>query len=412
MATTNSSTQVLGLFKTVFDKQGLSKNVPSFSILQSRIGLQSGDMPGDFYQVGVVTQAEHGTTYAASQSEAAAPTLNPAVAGQVVQAQVTGYQQITRSRLSYAAAAKAAAKGEKAFEQAYGYLLTAMKEAASKRLELSILYGQQGLGVVSSNTSGALLITDASWSSGTWAGMVGAVLEAWTATTVTATQHDGDLVITAVNRATKTITVSGSSTNVIGNDVLYFKGARTSTAWNEGPGFMKILSTTTGTLFNVSMALDTFQAQQYNVAGQLSFSAIIEAVMQAADYGLSSEVAVLVSNKNWAKLANNEAALRRYDSSYKRSQADRGVESLKFSSGTGTIEILPHPYMRESEAAVLAFDYCRLVGASKLTSGLPGIGDLAVQVTDTAAVELRMFADVAPFILKPPVCVYMYGITQ
>lgn len=407
----NTTNQVLGLFKTVYEKQGLAKNVPSFSILQARIGLQSGDMPGDFYQVGVVLQAEHGTTYAPSQSEATPPVLNPAVAGKVEQAQVTGYQQITRSRLSYAAAAKAASKGERAFEQAYGYLLTAMKESASKRLELSLLYGQLGLGVVQSNTSGNIVITADSWSAGTWAGMVGAVLEAWTGTGQTATQHNGDLVVTAVDRATRTITVSGTSNAVVANDVLYFKGARTATGWNEGPGFMKILSTTSGTLFNINMSRDTFQAQQYNVGGQLSFSAIIEAVMTAADYGLSSEVAVLVSNKNWAKLANNEAALRRYDSSYKRSQAERGVESLKFSSGTGSIEILPHPYMRESQAAVLAFEYCRLIGASKLTSGLPGIGDLAVQVADSAAVELRMFADVAPFILKPPVCVYMYGIT-
>lgn len=413
MATTNQTGQVLGLFKTVFEKSGLSKNVPSFAILQDRIGLSTSEMLGDFYQVGVQLQAEHGTTYAASQNESSPPTLNASVAGYVVQMQVPSYQQITRSRLSYAAAAKAASKGEKAFEQAYGYLLQTMKESAAKRLELTMLYGQLGLGKVSVNNSGVLTITTASWSPGTWAGMVGAVLEAWDGTGATQTQHNGDLTISKVDLPNKAITVTGTNGSVTTNDYLYFKGARTSTGYNEGPGIMSLIQTTSGTLFNIANVgnYDTFQAQQYTVSGNLSFTALITGAMQAFNYGLSEDVICLVAPRIFAELASDEAALRRYDSSYSRKQSERGSEGLKFHTGTGSIEIVPHPYIRENDAAILAIDHIRFVGASKLVSGLPGVGDLAVQVTDTGAVELRMFADMSPAILKPALCVYFGSIT-
>ena len=412
MGTTNTVSATLGLFKTVFEKSGLSKNVPSFAILQDRIGLSTSEMLGDFYQVGIQLTGEHGTTYAPSQSESTPPALNAAVASTVLQMQVPSYQQITRSRLSYAAAAKAAGKGERSFEQAYGFVLQSMKEMASKKLELSMLYGQLGLGQVSANNAGVLTITNATWSPGTWAGLINAVLEAFDAQTVTANQHNGDLALTGISLLNKTVTVTGASGSVVANDWLYFKGARTSTGWNEGPGLMNIIRLTTGTVFNINIALyDTMQSQQFNVNGAFSFTAIITGAMQAYNYGLSEDVALLCAPRQYAVLAADEAALRRYDSSYSRSEGERGNKALKFHTGTGSIEILPHPYIREQEAAIIPFDYCRFVGASKLTSGLPGIGDLAVQVSDTAAVEIRMFADMSPCILKPALCVYFYNLT-
>jgi hypothetical protein len=411
MAATNATSQVLGLFKTVFEKSGLSKNVPSFAILQDRIGLSTSEMLGDFYQVGVQLSGEHGTTYAPSQNESVPPTLNAAVASNVLQMQVPSYQQITRSRLSYAAAAKAAGKGEKAFEQAYGFVLQSMKEMASKKLELSMLYGQLGLGKVSSVSGNILTITTATWSPGTWAGLINAGVSSWTAQSATATLHDDNMTVTGISLANKQITVA-SVTNTVANDWIYFYGARTSTGFNEGPGLMNIVQLTTGTVFNINIAsYDTMQAQQYAVNGAFNFTSIITGAMQAYNYGLSEDVVLLCAPRQFAVLAADEAALRRYDSSYSRSRSERGTESLKFHTGTGSIEILPHPYIREQEAAIIPFDYCRFVGASKLVSGLPGIGDLAVQVSDTAAVELRMFADMSPCILKPALCVYFSNIT-
>lgn len=410
-ATTNTVTQTLGLFKTVFEKSGLSKNVPSFAILQDRIGLSASEMLGDFYQVGVQLTGEHGTTYAPSQSETVAPALNAAVASVVLQMQVPSFQQITRSRLSYAAAAKAAGKGEKAFEQAYGFVLQSMKETASKKLELSMLYGQLGLAKVLSVSTNTVTITTATWSPGTWAGLINAGVDSWTAQTASATAHDTNLQVLGMNLLNRTVTFS-TITNTVANDWLYFYGARTSTGFNEGPGLMSIIQTLTGTLFNIAIgSYDTMQAQQYNVNGAFSFTAIITGAMAAYNYGLSEDVVLLCSPRQYSVLAADEAALRRYDSSYSRSEGERGNKALKFHTGTGSIEILPHPYMRDADAAIIPFDYCRFVGASKLTAGLPGIGDLAVQVTDTAAIEIRMFADMSPCILKPALCVYFYGLT-
>lgn len=411
MGSTNTTGAVLGLFKTVFEKSGLSKNVPSFAILQDRIGLSTAEMLGDFYQVGVQLSGEHGTTYAPSQNESAAPALNAAVASNVLQMQVPSYSQITRSRLSYAAAAKAASKGEKSFEQAYGFVLQSMKEMASKKLELSLLYGQLGIGQVQSVSTNTVTITTATWSPGTWAGLINAGVDSWTALTASATAHDTNLTVLGIALSTRQITFS-TITNTVANDYLYFYGSRTSTAFNEGPGIMNIIRQTSGTMFNINIGnYDTFQAQQYPVNGAFSFTAIITGAMQAYNYGLSEDVVLMCSPRQYAVLAADEAALRRYDSSYSRSEGERGNKALKFHTGTGSIEILPHPYVRDSEAAIVPFDYCRFVGASKLVSGLPGVGDLAVQVSDTGAVELRMFADMSPCILKPALCVFFSGLT-
>jgi hypothetical protein len=78
--------------------------------------------------------------------------------------------------------------------------------------------------------------------------MTGAILEAFTGVGASVSQHNGDLTISAVNVANKTVTVTGTSSAVVQNDVLYFKGARTTTAYNECVGLYRILSTTSGTV--------------------------------------------------------------------------------------------------------------------------------------------------------------------
>jgi hypothetical protein len=118
---------------------------------------------------GVVLQKEQGFTYAPSSgANSGVQTLNAAVAGYIGQAQVEGFAIYLRSRLSYDAAAKASKAGKKAFAQAYGAVLKNMKESHQYRLECSLLYGRDGLGTVSGNSTGTLTITAATWATGIW----------------------------------------------------------------------------------------------------------------------------------------------------------------------------------------------------------------------------------------------------
>jgi hypothetical protein len=180
--------------------------------------------------------------------------MNAAIAGYVGQAKVEGYAIYLRSRLDYAAAAKASQKGKKAFAQAYGAVLKNMKESHQFRLECSLLYGRDGLGVVSQHLGrardhGRLLgFRHLGWHEGRHPRGLRR------ATGTTANQHNTDLTISAVNISTKTVTVTGTSAAVVANDILYFKGARTTTGYNECAGLYRVL-TNTGTLFNIDAVL-------------------------------------------------------------------------------------------------------------------------------------------------------------
>lgn len=412
MAVANTPTTMEGDFKNLYEKMGLVNAIPKWAIVQDKWKFEEADAgTGQFYVFGVVLQKEQGFTYAPSSgASSGVVTMNASIAGYIGQAQVEGFAIYLRSRLSYDAAAKASRAGKKAFAQAYGAVLKNMKESHQYRLELSLLYGRDGLGIVSANNSGVLTITAATWATGVWAsGMKTAILEAFTTTAASATQHDTDLTISAVNVVNKTVTVTGTSSAVVQNDILYFKGARTTTGYNECPGLFRILSNT-GTLFNISAAsYELWSSSTYNVNGNLSLTAIMNAASIGMQFGLEKGV-LLCSPTKFAQLASDEAALRRYVQD--TSKTNRGVKGISFMMGSVDVEILPHPLVREGHAMLLAEDAIHRVGATDITFALPGSGDpMQVHVTDATAIEMRSMSDQGIYCDTPAQCVLMDLIT-
>jgi hypothetical protein len=411
MASANTPTQLAGDFKNLYKDSGLINAIPSWMIVQDRFPFQEAEATGQYYVFGVTLQQENGFTYAPSSgSSSGVVTLNASVAGYVGQAQVEGYAIYLRSRLSYDAAAKASRAGKKAFAQAYGAVLKNMKESHQFRLELSLLYGRDGLGVVDTNTSGALVLTAASWATGIWgSGLKDAILEAFTGTGDSVTQHNGDLTISAIDISAKTVTVTGTSAAVVQDDVLYFKGARTATAFKECAGLYRVL-TNTSTLFNIDAATQQlWKANSYAVGGQLSLTAIMQAASIGMSFGLKKAL-LLCAPEKFAQLASDEAALRRYvqDSP----NAKRGVKGISFLLGAVEVEICPHPLVKQGHAMMLAEDSINRVGATDITFGMPGSGEkMEVHVTDSTAIEFRSMSDQAIFSEKPAQCVLLTGIS-
>ncbi len=412
-AVANTPTTMEGDFKNLYKKMGLVNAVPSWLIIQDRFPFEEAEAGlGQFYVFGVILQKEQGFTYAPSSGvNSGVQTMNASVAGYIGQAQVEGFAIYLRSRLSYDAAAKASRAGQKAFAQAYGAVLKNMKESHQYRLECSLLYGRDGLGVVSANNSGALTITSATWATGIWAsGMTGAILEAFDGTGATVSQHNGDLVISLVVVSTKVVTVTGTSGAVVTNDVLYFKGARTTTVYNECVGLNRILSTASGsTLFNISTNYELWRSQAYAVSGNLSLTAIMQAAAQAIPFGLGKAILLCAPTK-FAQLASDEAALRRYIQD--TPNAKRGVKGIVFQLGSVDVEILPHPLVREGSAMMLPEEYVHRVGATDVTMALPGSGEpMQVHVTDATALEIRSMSDQGIYLDCPAQAVLLTGIT-
>lgn len=412
MAVANTPTTMEGDFKNLYKDSGLINAIPAWAIVQDKWAFEEAEAGlGQFYIFGVVLQKEQGFTYAPSSgANSGVQTLNASVSGYIGQAQVEGFSIYLRSRLSYDAAAKASKAGKKAFAQAYGAVLKNMKESHQYRLECSLLYGRDGLGIVSANATGVLTITSATWATGIWAmGMTGAILEAFDGTGATVSQHNGDLTISAVSVANKTVTVTGTSNAVVANDVLYFKGARTTTAYKECPGIFRILSNT-GTLFNIDASVyNLWQSQAYAVSGNMSLTAAMNAGSIGMSFGLSKAV-LLLAPEVFAQLASDEAALRRYVQD--TPNAKRGVKGIVFQLGAVDIEILPHPLVRQGHAMMLAEQSMHRVGATDITFALPGTGeDMTVQVTDSTAVEIRAMSDQGIYSDTPAQCVLLTGIT-
>lgn len=413
MAVTNNPTQLAGDFKNLYQESGLVTALPTWAIIQDRWKFEEAESLGQYYIFGVVLQKEHGATYAPSSGSASgAQTLNASVAGFVGQAQVEGFSIYMRSRLSYDAAAKASKAGKKAFAQAYGAILKNLKESHQFRLELSLLYGRQGLGKVSANSSGTLTITTAEWATGIWAaGLANCVLEAWTGVTSSETQHNGDLTVSSVSVANKTVTVTGTNSSVVANDILYFKGARTSSAYNECPGVDYIMSNT-GSLFNIDASVyDAWKSLSYSVGGNLSMTAILQQAALGISYGLEKGVYFCAPEK-FAQLGIDEAALRRYvnDSDAKRTK--RGVKGVEFMLGPVDIEVMLHPFVKQGYALLLPEDHVHRVGATDITFGMPGSDEpMEVHVTDTTALEIRSMSDQGIYIERPAHAVRGTGVT-
>jgi hypothetical protein len=410
MATTNTPNTVPGVFKEVYGED-LVNALPNFAILQKEVPFDEMEMTGDKYVVGVKLQHEHGFSYGPSSGSSTLLTLNAAVAGYIGRAQIEGYQIVLRSRIDYAAASKAAAKGKKAFVSAYGALIENMKESFAKRLELSLLYGQRGLGTVSGNTAGALVITAATWAPGIWSGMKDCVLEAFDGVTGTDTQHNGDLTITSVDMANKTVTVSGTSAAVAANDILFFKGARTATAFNECPGLDKIM-TNTGTLFNISAATyELWKANSSAVGGAVSMSAILTGVNKCVAMGLMEDCEVLISPSKWSVLNSDQAALRAYDDKYDPKQAENAFQGIQYNSTNGKIRVISHPMVKEGEAFILALKRLKRVGSSDIAFRQEGTDELVLHVPDVSAYEIRVFSDQGVFHELPAQTCKLTGIT-
>ena len=219
----------------------------------------------------------------------------------------------------------------------------------------------------------------------------------------------GSASVVSVDLDAKTVTVDTMPPGVVATDRVYEKGA----FGKEFAGIHKILSNT-GTLFGISAATyNLWKSTVYSVGGQLSYEKINKGIARAAGKGLDEDIKLFVSPATWSVLATDQAAFRRHDSSYKSSEAEQGFESVKFFSQNGTVEVIPHTYIKEGFAYGLVLDEFEKVGSTDVTFKIPGKGeDFFRPLENAAGYELRCYADWAIFCHKPNKQILYTGITN
>jgi hypothetical protein len=279
----------------------------------------------------------------------------------------------------------------------------------SKKLEIHLLYGQKGYGVVNAAAVGAVItIQTAEWAPGIWAGGEGMPIEIRDSA---GTVSRGEFSIVSVDMTARTITVNANAqtAGVTTSDVIYHKGA----FGNEFAGIHKILDNTS-TLFNINAGTyNLWKANSYAVAGALSFAKLSKAASLAVEKGLDSKLTVFVNPRGWADLLQDQAALRMFDQSYSATQLQNGAKSLKFHSQNGELEIIPSIYIKEGYAYALSIEEFMRVGSSDISFKRPGYGDEFFRdLENSAAYELRLYTDQALFCMAPGKNVLLTGVVN
>ena len=384
-----------GFFKEVYADK-LQELIPEGLKLVNMIKFIGKDKQGgNLFHQPVILGMEHGVTFASSDDDAF--NLNAPVAGQIKDAQVRGNPMVMRSLLGYTAASRSVG-GKNSFMDATKYIVANMLRSMSKKLEIHLLYGQMGYGVVSSASTTVVTITTAEWAPGIWAGGEGMPIEIRDTTGATSR---GEFTISSVDMDARTITLNANaaSAGVVATDVIYHKGAY----GNEFAGIHKILSNT-GTLFNINAGTyNLWKGNSYSAgSAALSFAKLTKASSRPVEKGLDSKLTFFVNPRGWADLLNDQAALRMYDQSYTSAQLQNGAKSLKFHSQNGELEIIPSIYIKEGYAYGLALEEFMRVGSSDISFKRPGYGDEFFRdLENAAAYELRLYTDQAVFCMAP-----------
>lgn len=403
MAANNTAATLNGLFKEVYAEK-LENLIPDGVKLLNKIPFaKQSQQTGNLYHQPVVLGQEHGVTFASSSEDAFA--LVDPVAGQIKDASVQGNALVLRSAIGYKAAS-ASMGSNKAFEQATKFLVGNMLRSVTKKLEIEMLYGQVGYGVVDSVVGQVVKIVAAEWAPGIWAGAEQMPVEI---RDVTGATSRGLGVIAAVSFENKTITIDNAVTAaaVVPGDIIWHKGAY----GKEFAGLHKII-TNTGVLFGIDASQYTlFKGNTYPAGGALSFAKVQEAIAKAVEKGLDNDVIVMVNPLTWADLLTDQAALRMYDSSYSSTKSETGSKELMFHGQNGKVEIIPSIYVKQGYAYVLSTDDMVRIGSSDVTFKRPGReGEFFLELPNAAGYELRLYCDQALFCASPAKNVLITGI--
>jgi len=404
MSTTVNITTLNGNFKKVYADK-MDKLIPMDIKISPEIDfIPSEKMGGLNYNVPVAVANEHGVTYGGEEGEAF--NLLPPVSGNIKEASVKGSEIVMRSFISYGAASRAE-KSQAAFVRTTKYIVENLTESINRKLEAECLYGQMGLSAVSAVSGNILTLAAAEFAPGIWFGAKGMRLEIYDSTGATLR---GEAQVDKVDLDNKQLTLNAMPAGVTATDVIFEKSAK----GKEFVGIHKILSNT-GTLFGISASTyEVWKSTVFPVGGNLSFGKITEGLGKAAGRGLNVDIKLYVSNATWAKMVQDQAAYRQYDTSYKADKAENGFRSIMFHSQNGSVEIIPHTYVKEGYAFGLVLEDWEKVGSTDVTFKIPGSGgeEFFRPLSDAAGFELRCYADWAIFCHKPNRQILYSGITN
>lgn len=399
MATANVVSTLSGLFKEVYADELMSL-VPKAARLQKDAKFVTADKrEGNQYHQPVRLTRAHGWTLDTSGDAFA---LNQPEPARTQDAVVQGSSFVLREVISYAAAAKLLSGNSKsartrAFVGGSAYMVENMTETAAFVLELQLLYGRSNLGVISARTadngtSQTFSFTAGSFIPAMWSGLEKGYVDVWDDDGDPQRNLSGTMQVTAVDVENRTVTFQGVEAEmdtIATGDYVYLRGTKAS-------GMIGLYSqiSNSGSLFGIDAATYSLWAgNTYSAAsGSLSFAKAIQGLNKPTNRGLMSDVLMYCSPKSWTDCNNDMAALRRF-ADKAGGKVEQGADSIMFYGQTGSIELVPHIFIKPSEAMCVPKGKMIRLGASELTFNPPGAEgeSFFTHLQDHAGYGLRCF---------------------
>lgn len=435
----NNQSTLVGMFKQVYGDDFINA-WGYIARLSKRIKfITPSQRNGDGWNVPVDMQFEHGISYAPAGTTNSGTTNSttayvPASPGHSQNAVVYPFQINGRAQVSYESIARSAGAGQRAFEEATNRVVKRLSMAVVKRLEIALLHGQKGIGIIetAAATGGGanawtkvLTISAASWSAGLFAGFKGASVDVYDTTLVTKRNTNAttaaNLKITNIDTVNRQITLTSNATAntdanaIVATDVLFFE---TGSATSEMPGLDVWSRASSGTLAGINVG--TYELFQGNLAtssaGVPTFGKLLEWSSITADFNNAMGLLFNVHPKAFEILNTDQAALREYDVSYKGEKAKNGFQALEFASQIGPLEVLANPF--EKQGLIHAFVPQEAIRAGSqdvgfIDRGRDGNGQerLILEVADSTGSEMRCYTGQSLFIEQPRHTVCAAGVT-
>lgn len=391
MAQVNTVATLDGMYKKVYAEKGPIEALPEFSILQDLVPFSTAKRTGKSYNVPIVLADEHGFSYGSADETI---TLNTEIAATLKEISVDGAQIVGQASLNYDAASRSQGS-EQAFLDCAHLVIQNLMNSHSKKLEASLLYGRSGIGTVSSLSSQDIILTAASWSDGLMMNLINAKIDVYTSG---GSLRQGDLVVTAVNPDTYTLTVTGTTTGIVSTDVVYFDGSYGKECYG-----LNYIATNTGSLFGIDASVyPAWKAQSYACgSAALTMAKVLSGASLAVSRGgLSEESVLLVHPTSFNNLNTDQAALTVH--SGEKSSAKNGFDELVFRGVSGRVMVKPHPAVKRGDAFLFSPKNLRRVGSQDISNERPGSdGKIFFDSQTLSAQIIRSYSNQAIFAEKP-----------
>lgn len=392
MAQYNTAATLDGLYKKVYG-DGPVFALPENSILQQLVPFKKAKKIGKNYNTTIVVADEHGFSYGTADETI---TLNTEIAATLEEISVDGAQIVGQASLNYDAASRATENGEASFMDSGHLVIQNLMTSHSKKLEASLLYGRSGLATVSSLNSQDITFTAASWADGLMMNLINCKVDVYQSDGTTLRR--GDLTVTAIDPDNYTITVTGTTTGITANDIMFFDGANSKECYG-----LNYIMTNTGSLFGVSASTyPAWKSQSYSASSApLTMSKVLAAASVAnARGGLSEEAVLLVHPSSWNNLNSDQSALVVQDPS--KNKVENGFGEIVYRGVSGKIKVISHPCVKRGDAFLFSPKNLKRIGSQDIDNQTPGRqGEIFFHSATASAYVIRSFSNQAIFAEKP-----------